>query len=208
MAKAKGESSGGSEVGLAQLAKALNLTPQRVNQLVPEGMPRSGRGRYPLGECMAWYIRYLQAALKNRSTDDGSGKLSHLTSERIATARAQREAIETRNAQARGELVLASDVREVLDLKQANLKEALRGLPSRFRKQLEGLNGQAIEDLTREELDRVLEMHGGFLGRLAASLRARAGRIDRGDTANRAPATTDDGNPVGGTETDPAGGQS
>ena len=53
-------------VKVDEVARALNLTPRRVQQLRSEGLPSVGRGQYELGPCMAWYIRYLQAALEKR----------------------------------------------------------------------------------------------------------------------------------------------
>ena len=38
------------------IAKALNITPRRVQQLKLEGLPSQGRGKYELGPCMFWYI--------------------------------------------------------------------------------------------------------------------------------------------------------
>ena len=51
-------------VSVESVAGAMDLDPRRVQQLaVREGMPKAGRGRYDLGKCMAWYIRYLHAKI-------------------------------------------------------------------------------------------------------------------------------------------------
>lgn len=55
------------------VAQALNITQRRVEQLAKEGMPRSGRGRYDLGACLLWYVRYLQKALEARSPRTNTG---------------------------------------------------------------------------------------------------------------------------------------
>ena len=49
-----------SIVNVARVASALNLSEQRVQQLVHEGMPRESRGQYDAVKCMLWYIRDLQ----------------------------------------------------------------------------------------------------------------------------------------------------
>jgi hypothetical protein len=40
------------------IAIILGVTEQRVRQLTQEGMPRVGRGRYPLIGCVQWYLAY------------------------------------------------------------------------------------------------------------------------------------------------------
>ena len=54
-------------VDVTKVASALNLTKQRVQQLVKEGLPREGRGQYDPMKCMLWYIRYLQQALEKKA---------------------------------------------------------------------------------------------------------------------------------------------
>ena len=41
-----------STVNVTRVASALNLTEQRVQQLVHEGMPREARGQYDAVKCM------------------------------------------------------------------------------------------------------------------------------------------------------------
>ena len=53
-------------MALMPVASALNLSEQRVQQLVHEGMPRESRGQYDAVKCMLWYIRCLQNALALR----------------------------------------------------------------------------------------------------------------------------------------------
>jgi len=56
-----------AEVSVTVLARACHITPRRVQQLVAEGMPRTNRGKYDLGVCMSWYIRYLQEQVERRT---------------------------------------------------------------------------------------------------------------------------------------------
>jgi phage terminase Nu1 subunit (DNA packaging protein) len=98
-----------------RVAHALNLTPQRVQQLVKEGLPRGARGEYELGACMAWYIRYLQAAIERRSS--GGAPATSLAAARTSQARARTERMHAQNVQARGEVIL-------LEVLQAKLREA------------------------------------------------------------------------------------
>ena len=56
-----------STINVTRLAQFLNLTEQRVQQLVKEGMPRAARGQYDAIKCTSWYVRYLQAAIERRT---------------------------------------------------------------------------------------------------------------------------------------------
>ncbi len=56
-----------AEVTVTVLARACHITPRRVQQLVADGMPRTNRGKYDLGVCMSWYIRYLQEQVERRT---------------------------------------------------------------------------------------------------------------------------------------------
>src|SRR5882724_3573536 len=62
-------------VNVTKLANALNLSEQRVQQLVHEGMPREARGQYDAVKCMLWYIRYLQNVIEKRSVSTLEGEL-------------------------------------------------------------------------------------------------------------------------------------
>jgi phage terminase Nu1 subunit (DNA packaging protein) len=58
-------------VGGAQLAKAMNVTLRRVQQLVADGMPKKSEGRYDLVPCLEFYVRFLQAAVAQRQSLTG-----------------------------------------------------------------------------------------------------------------------------------------
>jgi len=60
-----------AEVDINRLAKILNVTPRRVQQLVHEGMPKSGKGRYPLIACIHWYIKFWQDRAEGRVSGYG-----------------------------------------------------------------------------------------------------------------------------------------
>jgi len=40
------------------VAHVLGITEQRLGQLVKEGMPKNGRGKYPLAGCVQWFLEY------------------------------------------------------------------------------------------------------------------------------------------------------
>jgi hypothetical protein len=54
-------------VSAEKIARALNLTESRVHQLVKEGLPKEGRGQFDPVKCMAFYIRYLQNKIEQKT---------------------------------------------------------------------------------------------------------------------------------------------
>jgi len=80
-----------ASANVEQVAKALNVTVRRVNQLVHEGMPRAERGVYDLGACMLWYIRYLQKALAKKATMGEDGEIASLQGARQELLKVQIE---------------------------------------------------------------------------------------------------------------------
>src|SRR6516225_3502751 len=101
-------------VNVQKLASAMNVTARRVQQLVAEGLPREEKGKYELGKCLLWYIRYLQTALERRAVPTPDGEVSSMTEERLALLRADRELREIELAEKRGKLVSIADVEKTL----------------------------------------------------------------------------------------------
>src|ERR1700722_7617439 len=98
---------------VGRVAQALNLTEQRVQQLVKEGLPREGRGQYDAVKCMLWYIRYLQAAIEKKTVnlaDTGGSVYAGEREERIRLLRAGADLREIELAKERSQLVTLADV--------------------------------------------------------------------------------------------------
>jgi hypothetical protein len=47
-------------VPAAVLADLFDLTPRRLGQLAQMGMPKDGRGTYPLRDALRWYVEFLR----------------------------------------------------------------------------------------------------------------------------------------------------
>jgi phage terminase Nu1 subunit (DNA packaging protein) len=131
-------------VSVDKVAKALNVTVRRVNQLVHEGMPREDRGKYDLAQCMLWYIRYLQKALERREvpTDDGVG--ASLRVERQRLIRTQADHAELDLAVARAELVPIATYEQNVSRQIMAARQHFLTLPARIAPQLEGENRNII----------------------------------------------------------------
>lgn len=107
------------------IARVLDLTPRRVQQLVDEGwIPKAKHGQYPLVPSVRGYLRYLK-----------SGRT--LKEERLRITQLKREALEMRLAKMHRQAVSVAVVRKAL----ANLEKRLRA-------------GVSTEDELRSILDR------------------------------------------------------
>lgn len=143
-------------VDVQAIAKALNLTPRRVQQLKAEGLPSVGRGQYELGPCMAWYIRYLQNALEKRGPNINPDT-PDLLAEKTRLAREQGDKLAIENAISRGELVYADDVVNTWADHISSAKAKLLAMPTKLAPQLVNQsNANVIAGRIREEVDNAL----------------------------------------------------
>lgn len=126
------------------LAKAMNVSTRRVSQLVHLGLPREEHGRYDLGQCLMWYIRYLQRVLEGRQLGTADCELFSLTRERLALLRAKRELRELELAEKRKQFVADEGVDEAIAEMVLTMKPCLMGLPARLGAELVGETSRAI----------------------------------------------------------------
>ena len=97
-------------VNAEKIAQALNLTEQRVHQLVREGLPKEGRGQFDPIKCLMFYIRYLQRALEKKSVPTLDGGFVGEREERIRLLRSQADLSEIELSKQRSQLVAIQDV--------------------------------------------------------------------------------------------------
>ncbi len=143
-------------VNVGTIANALNLTTRRVHQLKAEGLPTVGRGQYEIGPCMAWYIRYLQAALEKRGPNVNPDT-PDLLAEKTRLAREQGDKLAIENAISRGELVYLDDVVNTWADHISSAKAKLLAMPTKLAPQLVNqTNANIIAGRIREEVDNSL----------------------------------------------------
>jgi phage terminase Nu1 subunit (DNA packaging protein) len=121
-----------------KIAQALNLTEQRVHQLVKEGLPKEGRGRYDPVKCMLFYIRYLQRALEKKSIPTLDGGYAGEREERVRLLRADADLREIELAKERGLLVSIHDVEKDLTDLVLTTKARILAIPPRLAPELVG----------------------------------------------------------------------
>ncbi len=112
---------------LDTICKLLDLTPQRINQLVREGIvPRAERGRYELVPVVQAYVKYLrERAVKGDVHGDDYS--THRT--RLVKARA--DLTEMEKAQMVGELIPAQDVQDAWVEVLGNCRAKLLSIPTK-----------------------------------------------------------------------------
>jgi phage terminase Nu1 subunit (DNA packaging protein) len=126
-------------VNVTRVAAFLNLTPQRVQQLVKEGMPREARGQYDPIRCGAWYVRFLQAAIEKKvGGGPMDGEILSEREQRLRLLRAQRELKEIELAKTQGLLVSIADVEKELTDLVLTTKARILAIPPRLAPELVG----------------------------------------------------------------------
>jgi phage terminase Nu1 subunit (DNA packaging protein) len=112
---------------LDTIAKLLDLTPQRVTQLVNEGViPRKERGRYELVPVVRGYIKYLRerGLRADVSGDDYNAHRTRLTKVKADLA-------EMEKAQIEEQLIPAADVESAWMEVAQNMRQKLLAFPQR-----------------------------------------------------------------------------
>jgi phage terminase Nu1 subunit (DNA packaging protein) len=125
-------------VNVTRVASFLNLTEQRVQQLVKEGMPRESRGQYDAIKCAAWYIRYLQNALEKRAVPTLDGRFVGEREERVRLLRAEATLKEIELAKEQGQMIALSDVEATLTDLVLTTKSRIMAIPPRLAPELVG----------------------------------------------------------------------
>ena len=144
-------------VDVTKVASALNLTEQRVQQLVKEGMPREARGQYDPVKCMLWYIRYLQQALEKKAVPTLDGGFVGEREERVRLLRADADLKEIELATKRGLLVALPDIEATLTDLVLTTKARIMAIPPRLAPELVGETSRVmihakLEKACRESL--------------------------------------------------------
>jgi phage terminase Nu1 subunit (DNA packaging protein) len=125
-------------VDVAKVASALNLTEQRVQQLVKEGLPRETRGQYDPVKCMLWYIRYLQNALEKKAVPTLDGGFVGEREERVRLLRADADLKEMELAKERGLLVALPDIEKMITDLVLTTKARIMAIAPRLAPELVG----------------------------------------------------------------------
>jgi phage terminase Nu1 subunit (DNA packaging protein) len=146
-------------VNVTRIAAFLNLTPRRVQQLVKEGMPREANGRYDPIKCAAFYIRYLQNAIEERSVPTSDDEPAGERTERVRLLRANADLKEMELATLHSQLVAVEDVDKALADLARTTKARILAIPPRLAPELVGETSRImIQAKIQRAIDQTLRV--------------------------------------------------
>lgn len=143
----------------SQLARALNLTQPRINQLIDEGIvirdEQSKNGEVMLLDSLQNYF------LSKNTSGDGV----NFWKEKGLHEKAKRELAEVKLAKTKGELYEATTVESVMGEILTNFRNRMLGLPSKYAAQLHGKNRSEIYSILTTAIEENLtELAAGLEG--------------------------------------------
>lgn len=180
-------------VPVATIAKILNLTPTRVQQLAKDGIiPKSSHGQYELIGTVTNYIKYLQERVPGGG---GSKTSADISTERARLLKAQADMVEIELAEKNGELVSVSDV-EADWMGMVNAcRSKLLAIPTKSAYQIAHLNdSHEIEKYLKRTVYEALEELATYEPKDTAELPSNDDESD----SSMGTATGIDGESVGG----------
>lgn len=134
---------------IEELEEALDLTKQRIGQLVEEGViVKASRGKYQLRDSLLNYIRFLRDRSQARGGDSVGAEDYEKHRARLYSAKADKAIIEADLM--KGKVHEAELVEDIWDGMIANAKTKLLALPSKAAPQIQG-----VEQIT--EIKSILE---------------------------------------------------
>lgn len=114
-------------VPLKTIARALDLTERRVNQLVKDGvLPKTERGRYELIPVVKAYVNFL----RNNSVNSDVGADDY-AAQRTRLTKAKADMAEMEKLQMEDSLIPADDVENAWDTMVSNMRAKMLSLPSK-----------------------------------------------------------------------------
>jgi phage terminase Nu1 subunit (DNA packaging protein) len=139
---------------IAQLAKRIGLSVQRVTVLIDQGViPRAGRAGHDLDKVTLLYIEHLRAQAAGRGDGAGSAALSAARS-RLTEAKAK--AAELQNQIGDGLYVLAADVRDMMASTFADQRSMMLAVPGKVADRGQHTDRRELFDILSEEIREVL----------------------------------------------------
>lgn len=135
---------------IADLTRELNLKDRRIYQLAKEGLPKIAPGRYDVGECFRWYVRFLQRKIVERAfpedaDGDGSAKSAGVTRNKLLSIESELKQIEL--AEKREQLVSIEKVTKDLQAIVVEIRTRILALPPRLAAEVLGETDLAVSQV-------------------------------------------------------------
>jgi phage terminase Nu1 subunit (DNA packaging protein) len=159
-----------AQVTVEAIAKAFDRKPRRIQQLVKEGMPKGERGKYDLGACLLWYVRYLHKKIESQSAEGEGAEGITLNDQRVRGLKAGAELKELEVQLRRGEIVRVDDVRQMLSEMILMTKARLLAIPPRLAVEVLGEESRVmvqakIEKSIKEALTQLADDGSNYASR-------------------------------------------
>lgn len=157
------------------IAKLLDLTPRRVNQLVDEGVfPKAGRGTFELVPVVKGYIKHLRDRIAAGNESDG------YTEHRARLTKARADMAELERAQIIASLVPADDIEAAWSAVTAAMRSRLLAIPSKVAPRLMAMKTvNEAQELIRAEIFGALEELANVRVEVSTPLRSSDPGADR-----------------------------
>lgn len=128
-----------------ELAALFNLTVMRISQLRQEGMPVNNINEYVLSDCVAWYIRKLQARLDENQNQT-------IVAEKLKMYRAKAEMMEIEVSQRKGKSISSDALRRDMMKIFFEIKESFLSFAGRFSFELEDKKAGYIKNFLNKKV--------------------------------------------------------
>lgn len=157
----------GAGVGIKEICRVLAgdgnppLTPERIRQLVNDGMPKAGRNEYDAVRCMFWYLGKVRRMVSHRETENSDGSASGIRTERKRLLKVQADREELELAQLQGRLVTVEDWEKATADIVAAAKARLLAVPARVAPRVLGETSRVmVQGLIEKEIKEALQALG------------------------------------------------
>ncbi len=149
-----------AEYDINTIAKVLNVSPRRVQQLVAEGMPKAGKGKYPLVPCVHWYLKYWEDRALGRVDGWGHNAKESLSATKQRLLSAQADIAQMELAEKNGKVHDVDVCRKTAFGEGRQFRDAMLSIPDRISSILAAESDEARVNATlRQEIRAALNDH-------------------------------------------------
>lgn len=143
---------------IRDVTRELNLSERRIYQLAREGLPKIAPGRYDVGACFRWYIRFMQRKLVERMfPKDGDASspaaAAGVTRNKLLSIESELKQIEL--AEKREQLISAERVQKDVAAIVAEIRTGILALSPQIAAEVLGETDLAISQV---KIDRSLKV--------------------------------------------------
>jgi len=149
-----------AEYDINTIAKVLNVSPRRIQQLVGEGLPKAGKGKYPLVPCVHWYLKYWEDRALGRVDGWGHNAKESLSATKQRLLSAQADIAQMDLAEKNGKLHDVDVCRQTAFGEGRQIRDTMLSIPDRVSSILAAESDEARVNATlRQEIRAALDDH-------------------------------------------------